>query len=49
MQQPIKLLKYTLFHYMLPYLNQFLASTPNLCRVNKILFKILYAFFSLSC
>lgn len=48
-QQPIKLLKYTLFHYMLPYFNQFLASTSNLCRMNNILFKILYAFFSLSC
>lgn len=49
MQQPIKLLKYTLFHHMLPYFNQFLASTSNLYRMNKIIFKILYAFFSLSC
>lgn len=48
-QQPIKLLKYSLFHYIFPYFNQFLASTPNLYRMNKILFKILYAFFSLSC
>lgn len=47
-QQPINLLEYTLFHYILPYFNQFLASTPNLYRMNKIIFKILYAFFSLS-
>lgn len=48
-QQPIELLKYTLLHYILAYFSQFLASTPNLCRMDKILFKILYAFFSLSC
>lgn len=48
-QQPIKQLKYALFHYILPHFNQFLASTPNLHRMNKTIFKILYAFFSLYC
>lgn len=37
------------FPLYVTYFNQFLASTSNLYRMNKIIFKILYAFFSLSC